>query len=218
VWIAFRLVAFGLTKPIDMTSIRYVARFRLSLPFRVVLIAVMGGLALVIGRTLVIGFEWIALRYVATTDSYWVQVSSYGAMLVTGIAVMVTYMAMIPRKILVFPDHLRIKGLAYRSRILEPGDIEDIGPARFGSVWFSKQLARTTPLTLGVVRPGILLKPVKGRAYFFRVRNSPELLQVLERWKLGLLEGTPLGDTEESAEPNNDNGEDLDLSEFGLDG
>ena len=90
--------------------------------------------------------------------------------------------------------------------------------ARFGSVWFSKQLARTTPLTLGVVRPGILLKPVKGRAYFFRVRNSPELLQVLEEWKLGLLEGTPLGDTEESAEPNNDNGEDLDLSEFGLDG
>lgn len=218
VWIAFRLVAFGLTKPIDMTSIRYVARFRLSLPFRVVLIAVMGGLALVIGRTLVIGFEWIALRYVATTDSYWVQVSSYGAMLVTGIAVMVTYMAMIPRKILVFPDHLRIKGLAYRSRILEPGDIEDIVPARFGSVWFSKQLARTTPLTLGVVRPGILLKPVKGRAYFFRVRNSPELLQVLEEWKLGLLEGTPLGDTEESAAPSDDNGEDLDLSEFGLDG
>jgi len=219
VWRAISQVAFGLTKPIDMTSIRYVARFRLSLPFRVVLIAVIGGLALVIGRTLVIGFEWIALRYVATTDSYWVQVSSYGAMLVTGIAVMVTYMAMIPRKILVFPDHLRIKGLAYRSRILEPGDIEDIGPARFGSVWFSKQLARTTPLTLGVVRPGILLKPVKGRAYFFRVRNSPELLQVLERWKLGLLEGTPLGDTEERAAPSDDNGEDLDhLSEFGLDG
>ena len=104
VWIAFRLVAFGLTTPIDMTSIKYVARFRLSLPFRVALVAILGGLALVIGRTLLIGFEWIALRYVVTTESYWVQTSSFAAMLVTGIAVLVTYMAMIPRKILVFPS------------------------------------------------------------------------------------------------------------------
>ncbi|MCH7562352.1 MAG: insulinase family protein [Gemmatimonadetes bacterium] len=223
VWISFRLVAFGLTTPIDMTSIRYVARFRLSLPFRVALVAILGGLALVIGRTLLIGFEWIALRYVVTTESYWVQTSSFAAMLVTGIAVLVTYMAMIPRKILVFPDHLRIKGLAYRSRVLEPEDIEDIGPARFGSVWLSKQLPRTTPLTLGLVRPGILLRPVKGRAYFFRVRKSPELLQVLEEWKLGLLEGAPLAGTGEGAEPSDEELKDLglddpDLSEFGIEG
>lgn len=222
VWIAFRLVAFGLTKPIDMRSIKYVARFRLSLPFRVSLVAIMGGIALVIARTLFIGFEWIALRYVITTESYWVQASSFAAMLVTGIAVMVTYMAMIPRKILVFPDHLRIKGLAYRSRVLKPEDIEDIVPARFGSVWLSKQLARTTPLTLGLVRPGILLKPVKGRAYFFRVRKSAELLQVLEEWKLGLMEGAPPGGTCEEAGLNGeelkDPGlDDMDLSELGID-
>ncbi|GMR13929.1 MAG: hypothetical protein BMS9Abin29_2155 [Gemmatimonadota bacterium] len=223
VWIAFRLVAFSLTKPIDMTSIKYVARFRLSLPFRVALLTIMGGIALLIGRALLAGFVWLGLRYVATSESYWVQVSSYGTMLVTGIAVMVTYMAMIPRKILVFPDHLRIKGLAYRSRVLKPEDIEDIGPARFASVWLSKGVLRTTALTLGLIRPGILLKPVKGRAYFFRVRKSPELLQVLEEWKLGLMEGEPLGGTGEgvelSVEELRDRDlDDLDLSEFGIDG
>lgn len=218
VWLAFRLVAFGLTKPVDMRSIRYVARFRLSLPFRVALVAILGGIALVIGRGMFAGFEWIGLRYVATSDSYWVQASSYGAMLVTGITVLIIYVAMIPRKILVFPDHLRIKGLAYRSRVLEPDDIEEIGPARFRSVWLSKRLVRTTALTLGLVRPGILLRPVKGRAYFFRVRKSQELLQVLEEWKLGLMEGAPLGDRVDGAELSDEESKDLDLSEFDTDG
>ena len=82
---------------------------------------------------------------------------------------------------------------------------------------------------LGLVRPGILLRPVKGRAYFFRVRKSQELLQVLEEWKLGLMEGTPLRGESEGAVPSEgaevsdeelkESGlDDLDLSEFGADG
>jgi len=84
-------------------------------------------------------------------------------------------------------------------------------------VWLSRRLHRTTALTLGLVRPGILLIPVKGRAYFFRVRNSPELLQVLEKWKLGRVDGAPPGGTDEGAELSDEELDDLDLSEVGID-
>ena len=225
VWLTFRLVAWWFTRPIDMRSIRYVARFRLSLPYRVVLVAVLGGLALIIFRGMIAGFEWIGFRYVATANSYWVQMSSYGAMLATAIVVLITCLAMVPRKILVFPDHLRIKGLAYRSRVLKPEDIEEIAPARVGTVWLSKRIVRTTALTLGLIRPGILLRPVKGRAYFFRVRKSAELLQVLEEWKLGFLDGAPMGggSNGQDVDPGDvDEGDldldDLDLGDLGVDG
>lgn len=185
VWLTFRLVAWGLTRPIDMRSIKYVARFKLSLPFRVVLVALVGGLGLVLLRFVVAGSIWLDGRFVTTTESYWAQMSSYGAMLATGVALTVAYLALLPRKILVFPDHLRIKALAYRSRVLRPEDVEEIRAARMGSVWFSKRLLRTTALTLGLIRPGILLRPVKGRSYFFRVRDSAEFLRVLEEWSPG---------------------------------
>lgn len=38
------------------------------------------------------------------------------------------------------------------------------------------------------------------------------------RWKLGLMEGAPLGGTGEGGEPSNEELDALDLSEFGIDG
>ena len=38
-------------------------------------------------------------------------------------------------------------------------------------------------MTLGLLRPGIYLRPARGRAYFFRSRNSNELIEALGAWR-----------------------------------
>ena len=87
-----------------------------------------------------------------------------------------------PRKLLVFSDHLRVKRRAWHSRILEPDDIADISIRRFPGVWLSRELLRGAPLTFGLWRPGIHLRPVRGRSYFFRSRDTEELAEVLGEW------------------------------------
>ena len=44
---------------------------------------------------------------------------------------------------------------------------------------------RCVPLAFGLVGPGIYMRPTKGRAYFFRTRNTEELVGVLGGWRGG---------------------------------
>ena len=57
----------------------------------------------------------------------------------------ILYLSLFPRKLIVFPDHLRIKFLAYRSRILKPDDLLEISTRRVQQVWFRKNLADDVP-------------------------------------------------------------------------
>jgi hypothetical protein len=104
-------------------------------------------------------------------------------MLVSVLALFLVSLSRLPRKLLIFPDHLRVKSLAYRSRIFKPEDLEEISLRRFHKVWLSKDLFRCFPMTVGLLRPGIYLRPSKGRAYFFRSRDSKELIEVLGAWR-----------------------------------
>ncbi len=49
-------------------------------------------------------------------------------------------------------------------------------------LWLSRGVFRSPPLAFGLIRPGIHLRPTKGRSYFFRSRDTAELAEVLGSW------------------------------------
>ncbi len=198
-WLAVRIVGWGLTNPVTMSDIRYVARFRMPIVFRIVSVLAVAGVGLVLARITLFGLQWVTLAYVATVDDFVVQSAGYALMLVSLLALLLVYLSRFPRKLLVFPDHLRVKALVYRSRILKPGDLEEISLRRFHRAWLSRDLFRSFPMTLGLLRPGIYLRPSKGRAYFFRTRDTKELVDVLGAWRGAPL--TEVGSERDEAEP-----------------
>ncbi len=183
IWATVRIVGWSLTSSVTMKDIRYVARFRVPVVFRIVAFLVLGGAGLVLARVTFFGFQWLTLARVVTVDDYTIQTASYALMLVSVLTLFLLYLSRLPRKLLVFPDHLRVKSLAYRSRIFKPEDLEEISLRRFHKVWLRKDLFSCFPMTVGLLRPGIYLRPVKGRAYFFRSRDSKELIEVLGVWR-----------------------------------
>jgi hypothetical protein len=132
---------------------------------------------------IVFGAQSLSLAYVVTADEYSIQIVYYSAMLVTAIALFILYLSRFPHKILVFPDHVRIKFLAYRSRIIKPDELLELSTRRIHQVWFKKDLFRCIPMAMGLFSPGIYLRPTKGKAYFFRSRDTQELIDVLGGWR-----------------------------------
>ena len=183
VFLTLRLVAWTLTRPVTMREIQYVARFRMPILLQIVAAALIGGAGLILTRLIVFVGQSVALAFLVTVDDYRIQMTGYALMLATAVVLSILYLSRFPRKLLVFPDHLRINSLAYRSRVFGPDDIEEISTRRFHQVWFRKDLFRCVPLTLGLAGPGIYLRPTNGRAYFFRTRNSRELIDVLGAWR-----------------------------------
>ena len=183
VFLTVRLVAWTLTRPVTMTEILYMARFRVPVLLLIGAVVGFGGVGLIVGRLIVFVVQSLALAFLVTIDVYSVRLVFYGAMLITAVVLSILYLSLFPRKLLVFPDHLRIKFLAYRSRILKPDDLLDVSMRRFHQVWFRKDLFRCVPLAWGLVGPGIYLRPFKGRAYFFRTRNTAEMIHVLGGWR-----------------------------------
>ena len=182
-WLTVRLVGWGLTSSVTMSNIRYVARFRIPVVFRVVAFLVVSGVGLVFARLTFFGLQWLTLTYVSTVDDYRIQTVSFALMLASVLTLVIIYISRLPRKVLVFPDHIRIKSMAYRSKVLKPEDLEEVSLRRFHRVWMSRDLFRCYPMTLGLIRPGVYLRPAKGRAYFFRTRDTKELLDVLGAWR-----------------------------------
>ena len=127
----------------------------------------------------------VGLDFLLTLDSYTSQMTGFALMLVTAVVLFILYLSRIPRKVLVFSDHLLIKSLAFRSRFLEPLDLAEISTHRFPQVWLTMGLFRCIPLTFGLVGPGIYLRPWSGRTYFFRTRNNQELIALLSGWSVG---------------------------------
>lgn len=183
VFLTVRGVAWTLTRPVTMAGILYVARFRMPIPLLIGAVVGFGAVGLIVGRLIVFVVQALALAFVVTIDNYNSQLLFYAAMLTTAVALSILYLSLFPHKIIVFPDHLRIKFLAYRSRVLKPDDLLEISTRRFHQVWFRKDVFRSVPLAWGLVGPGIYLRPTKGRAYFFRTRNTAELVDVLGGWR-----------------------------------
>jgi len=178
-----RAIAWALTRPVTMPGILYMARFRVPPLLKVGMVLAFGLVGLILARLIVFGAQSLSLAYVVTADEYSIQMVYYSAMLVTAVTLFILYLSRFPHKILVFPDHIRIKFLAYRSRIIKPDELLELSTRRIQQVWFKKDLFRCIPMAMGLVSPGIYLRPTKGKAYFFRSRDTQELIDVLGGWR-----------------------------------
>lgn len=176
-WASIAVARRWLTGPVDMTRLRYVARFRLPPPYLVMYVLVVALLIAIAGRFLIYGYQVLADRVLLGIEHFFVQWTAYAAMLIVSVWLVILAFAHVPRKILLFEDRLLIKHLFYRSVAIPRDEIDQISLGRFRQVWLSRGLFRCVPLTLGLVRPGVYLRRKNGWAYFFNVRNRDELLR-----------------------------------------
>jgi predicted Zn-dependent peptidase len=169
-----------LTRPVEMKRIRYVARLHLSSP----VVAVGGTLyvtaGVVLARLAVAGVDRIGYAWILQVDMYLFQMGAWALSLVGGLFGVLVYLSLPPRKLLVFPDHVRVKNLFYRSRVIPIEDIHVVRRARIFDVARDGLLFRTLPLSWGLASPAVHLQPRHGLGYLARVRDSQELLDVLD--------------------------------------
>jgi predicted Zn-dependent peptidase len=178
-WLAVRVAQRLLQRPVDMTRIRYVARFHVPLVYKVTLLPLAVASVAVALRLVVYALQVLADRVIVEIDSFWIQWSLYALFAIAIVVLMVALLGRIPRKLLCFDDAIVIKYLAFRSVRIAPGDIVEVAPRRFADVWLSRRLWSCMPLTLGIVRPAVYLRCRNGRSWFFSVRDTAECLRVL---------------------------------------
>jgi predicted Zn-dependent peptidase len=180
VWFGVRIARRILTSPVDMTRIRYVARFRMPRPYLWLGALVLLVLFAIGGRLLAYGYAVVADGLLLQRESFLVQWLAYAAMLLLSVLLFVLALSRVPRKLLVFDDRLLIKSLSYRSTALSFADVDELSVRRFSDVWMNKRIWKCVPLTIGLFRPGIYLRRRNGWAYYFDVRDRGELLRVTE--------------------------------------
>ena len=168
-----------LVRPVDMKRIRYVAHLRVAeallIAGAVVLIA-----SVAIGlRALVYGYQILSDRVLDLQDSFAIQWSFVGLLVVICVAVIVFCLSLVPSKILLFEDRILIKYFAYRSVAIPLDEISDLSFQRFAGVWLSRRLWKCVPFKWGMLSPGIYLKRRDGWSYYFDVRDRKELMDLL---------------------------------------
>jgi hypothetical protein len=179
-WGTVKLARRMFIRPVDMTRIRYVARFKIPVLYALFLITLFGTLSVVIARLIVYGYWWMQHRFVIGLDNFWMQSSTHGIAFIVSILGGIWLLSRIPYKLLVFEDHVRVKYLFYRSQQIMPDAIVEIVPCRFREVWGSRKLWKCVALTIGLVSPGLYLRLRNGWAYFFRVRQNDECRTVFQ--------------------------------------
>ena len=178
-WLAVVAARRLLRRPVDMTRIRYVARFHLPLLYRVTVLPVLVAIVAVAVRLLVYGFQLSYEWFLVGIDSFWIQWSVIAVFAAVTIVLGVFMLGRLPRKLLCFDDGIVIKYLAYRSVRVAPEDIAEVGMRGFAEVWLTRRLWSCLPLAFGMVRPAIYLRRRDGRSYYFNVRDNEECVRML---------------------------------------
>lgn len=177
--LTIKLARLTFIRPVDMTRIRYVARFKIPSLYIILVLGVLSVLGAILVRLLIHAVLWGYERLILGIESFGVQGSVWGLFFVGSLFFVCWFLTHIPYKLLVFDDHLRVKFRSYHSQAISLSDIEMITLYRFRDVWLSRKLFTCIPLTFGILTPGIYLKLHSGRAYFFKVRKNMECQQVL---------------------------------------
>jgi predicted Zn-dependent peptidase len=172
--LTLKVVRRTFIRPVDMTRIRYVTRFKIPAVYAISVLGILGILGAILARLAFYALSWGYSHLIQDIENFAAQGSVASLILVGSIFLGFGVLASIPYKLLVFEDHLRIKYRSYRSRIVAPDDVETIALRHFPDVWLSRNLFTCVPLTFGLLNPGIYLKLRTGHSYFFSVRNSAE--------------------------------------------
>jgi len=102
------------------------------------------------------------------------------------VALAILALSRIPRKVLVFDDHLRLKYLAYRSIVIPASELTECRLAGFDEGWTLAACLRGWALTLGLRRNALLIQLRDGRTLFVRTRATIELQGAIDAVRASL--------------------------------
>lgn len=176
-WLVFQISRRLLVMPVDMSRVRYVARFRVPLIIRLT-----GGLMLllaaaVVGRLYAYVADRLYYDYLAKVDNFWFQYSIMGLIGALGFFLLIVALAHIPYKLMIFEDHIRIKYLFFRSKIIWRRDAVSLETLSIREILRKRRLRRCIVLTLGLFKPGLYLSLRNGHSLFFQVREAEEAIR-----------------------------------------
>ncbi|MFN8666077.1 MAG: insulinase family protein [Gemmatimonadaceae bacterium] len=185
VWVTTRMLRARLVVPVDLRTLRYVARLRVDAPIALALLLA-GGSALAIGGRLAVAVVRPALEQFVFPLPAALQLATYPLALVVAVALAILALSRIPRKVLVFDDHLRLKYLAYRSIVIPASELAECRLAGFDEGWTLAACLRGWALTLGLRRNALLIRLRDGRTLFVRTRATIELQGAIDAVRASL--------------------------------
>ncbi|MGQ9427382.1 M16 family metallopeptidase [Gilvimarinus sp. F26214L] len=178
-FLIIRMLRSRWARPVDMREIRYLCKLRLApglLALWMLTASALGFLLVAVGYN---GWETLALT-LAKADSYALQRTLPLALLAAGMALVFSVPALVPRKLLFFTHHWRIKFWTFRSTAYDYRDVRELRECSFFSVLFSRRAFTTVFLHWGMGQ-GVYLRVGDRLGYFFRVRDNRELLGYLQQ-------------------------------------
>ncbi len=173
-WGTRRFLRRRLIVPVDMRTLRYAARLRIDALVALTLLLTVG-VAVAVGARVAAGLAPLALERLVFPLPGVLQLTSYALALVVAVALAILLLSFIPRKLLVFDDHVRLKYLAYRSVVIPSTDIAECRIAGRGEGWTLAGFLRGWALTLGLRRGALLIRLRNGRTLLVRTRDTAEL-------------------------------------------
>jgi len=178
-WLTLRLARRILLHPIEMKRIRYVARFRVSILYRLLLLILTIAVFAAAGRLAYYGYLYLWFEFFARINNFWIQWALHAIAIVLGALGLWLCLGHVPYKLLVFDDHIRVKHLLYGSKRVSPATIEEVSLLGFREVWLSRRIWRCRLLSLGFLSPGLYVRFRTGESWFFSTRQTAELAEVI---------------------------------------
>ncbi|MBI4854049.1 MAG: insulinase family protein [Acidobacteria bacterium] len=172
-----------LLSALPIARLRYIARFRMSLLTRLLVIILFLVVLAIGGQFLYFIYQWLVFNFILSIESFWIQWAIFALMGVVSLVLFMLLIARLPSKLLLFNDGLAIKYFSYRSKLVPLNEIKEISLQPFSSVWLSSRIWKCVPLTFAFFSPGIYMRLSNGWAYFFELRNKQEFLDLLKELK-----------------------------------
>lgn len=181
--IAVRIARWLFSRQLPMTRLRYVARIRRPIVWRLA-----GGLAylaivFVIVRLVIFAFQVVYDAALVGIDSFVVQWAMFALAGTSLVCLTIATGAVVPTKLLVFNHGVALKTRAYRSTFIAADSIADVAMKTLPDLvreFGPRALWTTRIMTLPIRTPAVFIRRVDGRGYLLRTRDSLELLEVLQ--------------------------------------
>ncbi len=189
-WLTIHATRRLLVVPLDMRSIRYVARIQLSIPSWIMSGAIYLMIGAIVLRLMAAVAERVLARWVLPVDVYLFQTGVYAVAGMALLALAIFYLSLPPRKLLLFDDELRVKYLSFRSRCLPLAGTR-VEISTWAQVFREGDWLQTIPFSLGLMRPAVWIRPPRGLAYLVRVRDPYEFVAAVEEAGGGSVQRRP---------------------------
>ncbi|MBB6521734.1 M16 family metallopeptidase [Pseudoteredinibacter isoporae] len=133
-------------------------------------------------QAMAVSAQYIQLHIVSSIDSFWLNTAWDMLLAALATIVILNIPARIPRKLILAPDHWRVKCLSYRSSIYAYEEIRDAQEKHLFQVMFSWKAFPCRIFHWGLFSKGLLIQ-LESSSYFIQTRENEDVIAELMRRK-----------------------------------